>query len=150
MAREGSYRIRHDKRRNPVRSSPSADTEARSDEGVYFRCWNCGWVCDKNRDALGNNVGSGDSTQYYTQYYPQSTQGSRSETTDYQLSLEGVTDSDVDTGARAGKAFARLAMRRGRAIVMESSADGTAKAVRLTYESLITKGCPLCGSTNYA
>ena len=23
------------------------------DEGRYYRCWNCGFVCDKERDTLG-------------------------------------------------------------------------------------------------
>ena len=151
MAREGSYRTRHDKRVRPVKSSPSADTEARSDEGKYFRCWNCGFICDKERDALGKDMRSRDSSEYYDQYYPQSIQGDRSTTlTDYQLSLEGITDSENDASPRAGIAFARLAMLRGGAIVMESSADGTAKTIRLTYKPKNEGGCPFCGTTNYA
>ena len=150
MAREGSYRTRHDKRVRPVRSSPSADTEARSDEGKYFRCWNCGFICNVERDTLGANLRSRDGSEYYDQYYPQSTQGSRSETTDYQLSLEGLTESENDSSPRAGIAFARLAMLRGGAIAMESSADGTPKPIRLTYEPKTEGGCPFCGTTNYA
>jgi hypothetical protein len=150
MAREGSYRTRHDKRTRPVKWSPSADTEARSDKDRYFRCWNCGFICDVQRDTLGKNLRSRDGSEYYDQYYPQSTQGDRSTTTDYQLSLEGLTDSVDETSPRAGIAFARLAMLRGGAIAMESSADGTAKPIRLTYEPKTEGGCPFCGTTNYA
>jgi hypothetical protein len=149
MARPGSYRTRHDKRTRPVKWSPSADTEARTDKDRYFRCWNCGFICDVQRDALGKDMRSRDSSEYYNQYYPQSTQGDRSQTTDYQLGLEGMTDSETGN-PRANIPLARLATLRGRAIAMESSADGTAKPIRLTYEPKTEGGCPFCGTTNYA
>lgn len=43
-----SHRPRRRSRRIPIRGY-NADT------GRYFRCWNCGFICNKDRDLLGDN-----------------------------------------------------------------------------------------------
>jgi len=40
----------HRKRTIPVKGY-------RRDHGRYYRCWNCGFVCDMHRDALGGRPG---------------------------------------------------------------------------------------------
>lgn len=40
-------KLRKDSRTLPVKGYGD-------DEGKYFRCWNCGFVCDNDRDALSD------------------------------------------------------------------------------------------------
>ena len=42
-----------------------------ADKGKYFRCWNCGWICNVDRDELGDSdSGSGnDHTDYHEDHY---------------------------------------------------------------------------------
>lgn len=49
----GRSRIAKDSRRIPIYGDPIAgDGE---DAGKWFRCWNCGFVCNAERDALGDS-----------------------------------------------------------------------------------------------
>ena len=43
-------RLHRDKRTITVEGSDSHD-------GKYFKCWNCKFVCDKDRDKTGDGVG---------------------------------------------------------------------------------------------
>ncbi len=52
----GRSRLPREKRSIPV----SGDLE---DDGRYFKCWNCGFVCDSQRDITGD--GSGVTTTTY-------------------------------------------------------------------------------------
>ena len=46
---------------NPVRG----DGE---DSGKYYKCWNCGWICNLDRDALGDSESEANITPtVYTQ-----------------------------------------------------------------------------------
>ena len=49
------------KRRIPLRGSFE-------DEGKYYRCWNCGFICNIERDAFGEdeNLSGLDFTGFYT------------------------------------------------------------------------------------
>lgn len=43
------------KNRLPKRSRTIPVKGFGEDKGRYFRCWHCGFVCNKDRDALGNS-----------------------------------------------------------------------------------------------
>jgi hypothetical protein len=90
------------------------------DHGKYFMCWNCGFVCDVDRDELGDaETRAGDNqTSYSTPAYGNA--GGNAET-----ALEDYT------------------------VVMELGPDGTAKGVRHPIMSDVTGGCPFCGSKNW-
>ena len=49
--------IKYDRRRLPTkrRRIPVFGTDTHS--GKYFKCWNCGFICDKDRDKTGDGVG---------------------------------------------------------------------------------------------
>lgn len=139
------------KRTIPLKGTSSPEGVSQSDEGKWFRCWNCGWRCNIERDTLGGeNTRAGDGAQFYYQFYPQSDGSDRGKTTDFELAEEGITEMDDGSTGRGNIALARLAMLRGHAVGMAQKACGSAKEIRLTYESLIYGGCPLCGSKNYA
>ena len=60
-------RLRKEKRTIPIRG-------IWEDKGKYFRCWNCGFVCDSQRDSLGDHGGVTTGTYVdvdgVTKYYP--------------------------------------------------------------------------------
>ena len=39
----------------PVRANDGASGRATTDQGNYFRCWNCGFICDIRRDELSKD-----------------------------------------------------------------------------------------------
>ncbi len=91
------------------------------DAGRYFRCWNCGFVCRVDRDALGDKqarpaVGA-------QSYVPQ---------------------PDPNTERRLVMLDEDEAY-----LTMESGADGSAKTPRLPYEAVVNGGCPFCGTLNW-
>lgn len=50
-ARFRSFRYRKDARARPLYGSDVFGNGEHS--GKYFRCWNCGAICDKDRESLG-------------------------------------------------------------------------------------------------
>ena len=46
-------RIHKDSRTIPIWGSPTRGDGL--DHGKWFRCWNCGFLCNKDRDALGDS-----------------------------------------------------------------------------------------------
>ena len=101
------------------------------DEGRYFHCWNCGFVCDSQRDELGGSDSSAgdDHTEYYRLAAP---------------------DSRIDT---TGKDPAKHAVLGGCIghyhVTMRIGADSEPKTVMHNHISDISRGCPFCGSTNW-
>ena len=92
------------------------------DAGRYFRCWNCGFVCDIDRDSLGGaRSGSGVNPQ---EYYPQ-----------------------PDTGVEVGQCV--LGGLDSVFVALEQGADGLAKGIQHSLWAVVSGGCPLCGSKNW-
>jgi hypothetical protein len=99
------------------------------DAGRYFRCWNCGFVCDSKRDQLGGaNSAGGDNHQ----------------------------DAALQAGAsyRAGiglRPVGTLDVIDHYQTALKATYPGSneAKAVYHHHKTNITAGCPFCGSTNY-
>ena len=100
------------------------------DKGKYFRCWNCGFVCKVGRDELGDS---------------ESTAGD--EHTDYHQTHHCST---YDSSSDASK-YATLGGDIGHYQVAQNilTPDGETKFIRHKHVSDISRGCPMCGSTNY-
>ena len=96
------------------------------DAGKYFKCWYCGFVCDKDRDMLGDS----------------STKGG-----DYHLDalnpVVNVPGGNVGNQAVLGGPIGHYHVA---AVI---GPDGVPTEVRHNYKSNVSKGCPSCGSTNW-
>ena len=97
------------------------------DKGRYFRCWNCGFVCDSKRDELGDadsNAGD-DHTDFHSlaQANPQS----------------NGPDKIICLGGDIGHYH----------VAMEIGADSETKTIVHDYKSDVSRGCPFCGTTNW-
>lgn len=105
------------KRKKTIRLS--GDLE---DSNRYFRCWNCGFICDSERDQVGDGDGV---TVLDT---PEIARG----------------------GFGEGDPVSAVAMVTGHCIVLETGPDGNPKTKyeHNQYPQIIG-GCPLCGSKNY-
>lgn len=100
------------------------------DKDKYFHCWNCGFVCNTDRDELGNSESSaGDDHTDYHQGHHCSTYDSSSDASRYAV-LGG------DTG-------------HYQVAINIDTPDAVAKTIRHEHVSDISRGCPFCGSTNY-
>lgn len=101
------------------------------DEGRYFHCWNCGFVCDSQRDELGDSESeAGD------------------DHTDFNNPI--VPDPTVDTVGMNPAKQATLGGDIGHYhVAMEIGADSEPKKPYRIYTSDVSRGCPFCGSTNW-
>ena len=84
-----------------------------------FKCWNCGYVCNSDRDD-SSGLEAGDN--YICSTLP---------------AYGGNGSSIVPT--EIGK----------ECVLIEQDADGDSKPIEHNFQSIITKGCPFCGTTNY-
>lgn len=125
------HRHRYHKRRIPSRSRtlPIYGDPIKGnglDAGKYYRCWNCGFVCNVDRDALGDAQ-----------------------------SRSGVVVTDfVETPERAEQgilaSLATLGDINHFHVAMKNGIDGSPKAIR--HSQMVAEGgsgCPLCHSLNY-
>jgi hypothetical protein len=123
---------RHSRKlRNKSRAIPLKGNKVRAngeDDGKYYRCWNCGFICDVTRDSIGGSQsGSGDNHEDF--YGPA-------------LGVKDATDK-----------FNSLITLRGASrlshVLLENGSDGDPKEIRHDFTSVVTGGCPLCGTYNY-
>jgi hypothetical protein len=95
------------------------------DNGVYFRCWNCGFICDSTRDRLGDGGGITvkDAPEYWSEY--DSTQ-------------DGLS---ITPGIR---------MHNFMAVTLENGPlDDPITTYRHNKYPVVNSGCPFCGCRNY-
>ena len=97
------------------------------DQGRYYRCWNCGFVCDVERDALGDS----DSTSGLAHKDALLPVG--------RFAPNGKAANQACLGGDIG--HYHVAARIG--------ADSNPKSVEHIYKSDISYGCPNCGTTNW-
>lgn len=86
----------------------------------WYRCWNCGWICDIDRDALG------DGESLSGEGYADAT---------------AFTDPSIDNMGVLGGEDAVISLELG--------ADGQPKEILHHLQSVISSGCPFCGSLNW-
>ena len=86
-----------------------------------WKCWHCGFICDEDRDDHSQGT-AGDSQEVST--LPAS-------------GGDGLDGMIVST--EIGK----------ETVMMKQDAQGVDVVIEHIYASVITKGCPMCGTTNY-
>lgn len=96
------------------------------DAGKYYRCWNCGFVCNVDRDALGD---------------AQSRDG---------VAIKGF----IETPERDGQGPLAHISVLGDSInhyhvAMENGVDGQPKAIRHSQVAQDGSGCPHCMTRNW-
>lgn len=112
-----SRRLRKEAKTKPVFGSH--ERGGGDDKGKYYKCWNCGFICDKDRDALGGaDSRDGVEPEAYTQLQDDVS------TTAYHC--QGAAGADQATCEAAG---------------------GTWSSTR--YKPNVSSGCPFCGSLNW-
>lgn len=130
-------RIRHDARTLPLRGTGD-------DEGKYYRCWNCGFICNVDRDSLGDGESrDGASTEFYYDYYPQSEGAYRGVASGLFLEDEGAA------GDHTSPALALRCVNRGTTRTIAVGPDGLPVTTKLTYAPTVVSGCPGCGTKNW-
>ena len=94
------------------------------DDGKYYHCQNCGFVCSIDRDELsGSNDKNGLSYENYSVAVYESPQGNGP------AILNGVIEHFQT--------------------VLEVGSDGEPKVVEEHWRAISNSGCPLCGSRNW-
>ena len=126
------------KRKLPKRSRTLPVYGEGDDEGKYFRCWNCGFICNVDRDELGDSDSySGNAHKDYHENHHYSADVNLDITT-------GINLSEASKYACLGGDIEHYQVAQN--IV---TPDEEAKFVRHEYTSDISRGCPFCGSTNW-
>lgn len=131
------------------------------DKGRYFRCWNCGFICDSQRDDHGSNAAGDDHKDYMLQAASnyRAGIGPRPVATldvlgHYQVALAqkiplSTTEDSVTFGGDP-LTFGSTPVTLGTSVSTTSStADTTPKLTYHHMKSNVTHGCPFCGTTNY-
>lgn len=94
------------------------------DEGKYYHCQHCGFICNIERDELGG---------------PSDRDG---------LSYENYSDIVDESPLGNGLALFESAIEHFQT-VLELGADGLPKVVKENWRAVVNSGCPLCGSRNW-
>lgn len=130
MTRRSSYTRVHS---NPIpkkaRTLPIPGHPERGDgedDGKYYRCWNCGFICNVDRDALGDD---------------HSLSG-------LSYSVKEPEEYDTVLPGEDGTLFTTFVLSTGH-IAPVSLADGTEATVRRVWYPSDAKGCPFCGTLNW-
>ncbi len=98
------------------------------DANRYYRCWNCGFICNTERDALGD-IDSRAGTSALTYY----------------LQSYGSADRSSESSSLCVLGGSHLFYHT----VLELGADGQPKPVYHPKKAVITSGCPFCGTLNW-
>jgi len=122
------------------------------DRGRYFRCWNCGFICDTQRDNLGGPASKGgaipseyalhaygdystDSSTYPSrQTHPTLTQTVDGGLSQYEVEYRGIVLGDSIEHFHT---------------ILRNDATDSAKSVRHTHYGNGKAGGPFCGSRTY-
>jgi len=123
----GTYKKPH-RTRLPKRSRTRPIYGKGDDADRYFKCWNCGFVCDSHRDELGDSESrAGD------------------DHTDYHNLVENESQLRPNPGNKAclGGDIGHYH------VAMLLGPDENPKTVYHELTSDISRGCPFCGSTNW-
>jgi hypothetical protein len=132
--------------------------------GRFYRCWNCGFVCDKDRDSLGGaDSAGGDNHQDYALQTGSNYRagigprpvGTLDVMTHYHVALRQTIKGIIGSSYEPAK-FGETEVTFGTEQIYIGDASETALGsgapipVYHYHKSNVTDGCPFCGSTNYA
>ena len=108
------------KRKALAKQSRSIPYKVRGDEKL-FKCWNCGFICNEDRDdSSGLTAGDNHTVSSIPSF-----------------GGDGLDGMIIPT--EIGK----------ECVLMEQDAQGDDVVIQHLFTSNITKGCPMCGTTNY-
>ena len=121
--RNGSRYIRYSQKRLRKQKKTIRLYGENEDAGKYYRCWNCGFICNIDRDSLGD----GDGLTH----------------TDFYISSYGSHDSSSPLNA-----FVVLDGINEGHVLLKSMADSSTEPI---YHELQTggNGCPSCHTLNW-
>ena len=131
-------RIKKQSRTIPLRGHK--DFAGGRDDGRYWKCWNCGFICDVERDELGDSesVAGISHTIYEAQYG-----GAQKNDGDY-----NETDAKQH-GTNSGIPLLTMASIRSQHVLMENDSSGTPATIRSNWTPQVNSGCPFCGTKNW-
>lgn len=125
MAERDLNRKRRNKLPRDIRAKFLVD-ETSTDNGVFYHCGNCGFLCNDKRDSLGgNNSGSAINHSDFT--------------TQSAGIMPGVPQTAITFVACVQTSIAGVAL----------NSSGNAKTVVHNHRAVVSGGCPLCGSLNW-
>ena len=120
---EGSRHVRYSQRRIRSQKRTLPIYGEGDDAGKYYRCWNCGFICNIDRDTLGD----GDGKSY----------------TDFVTASDGHSDmSDPLNG------YSVLDGINEYHVALKVMADGSSEVITHNFAVQGT-GCPLCHTQNW-
>ncbi len=124
-----SRKTRGDSRTIPLRDNP--DYGGGLDDGKYWRCWNCHYICNVERDELGDDASKdGISYEVYDSFDNDAVYKDAATHEDKQLLL-------------------KLASIRSGHVLLQNNADGEPKTIRTNWTPVVAAGCPYCGTLNW-
>ena len=138
---------RRDSRRTSARIRTLPVRGKGDDAGRFYRCSNCGFVCDLDRDRLeGENAKAGNDTQIVIT----ASDPANGIPLDYVAGLEFpfVFGSHFGRMQRAGVAVLSGDLNFFHT-AMEEAPDGDPQPIYHAMEPEVRYGCPFCGTTNW-
>lgn len=120
MKRRHRGRIRKESRTIPLYGDRERGNGL--DDGRYYRCWNCGFICNVDRDALGGPE-SGDGKSYEAFLIP--------------------TDPSLNSVSRLGGSEEPSTV----SLALDIAGDTITETHAI--QSVINQGCPFCGTLNW-
>lgn len=91
--------------------------------GKLFRCWNCGFTCNADRDKLGDGVGYYATDQVLGDVFTYGTGNAMD------VTLSVSLNSDIS--------------------LIEIDSNGDPKVFKQNFSQIGSSGCPFCHSRNY-
>lgn len=123
MARKIPFRARRNRLPKESRTILLFD-ETDTDNGMFYRCWNCGYICHDKRDSLGGS-NSGDAISH----------------TDFSIPATPLNAGD--------KPYAIVIDVRKTIVSPALDSSGNPKATVHSHRAVVEGGCPFCGTLNW-
>ena len=115
--------IKYDRRKIPGVKRTIPRNWTGDQAGKFFRCWNCGFTCNADRDQVGDGVGY----QVNDTFQPVTLNLFDGNTRAHTLSISTIRDISL----------------------IEKDSDGNPKVFKHNFTTQVVSGCPFCGCRNY-
>ena len=111
----------------PLRAGDRDSGREKIDDGSYFRCWHCGFICDIRRDELSKDGRRG------------TTVGPETPLQADRVTTYGMGSDAINLSPGVGVDSA----------LMEQDSAGNNKTVYRYQTAGVARGCPFCGTTQW-
>ena len=112
--------IHYDRRRLPRRKHTIPRDWTETQDGKFFRCWNCGFTCNIDVNKLGDGVG-------YRVY-------------------DDILTVDLDLFSGNTMACTLSISTNNDISLIEADSTGGPKIFHREFKTTVTSGCPFCGT----